>query len=388
MRRSRTAKIMMIIAMSVILISALAYGQSKLAEVPSNLPDTQRDALTKQKAALLEERNILKGRIDIHNKKLVPKNSPEERELHREAENLKSEIQKHEAASKKFNQAVADAKRALEPVKNPQIEKDIQNMDGRVAVQDGVVNPEELRHELLRTFSNVILKRIEQPNKQAREIMQSFKTGEPPNPVKNIDNLAPGDVILVAPETMRERLKDESRQHLKDILISNGINLLDRWGSDNLSSPASHALIFLGERNSKRWYLDNTSTHGPVIKEEKEFLKEYGQRRMDVATLVGQPLSQHEGKELWRGAHELRNTTRYGIWADDRMVCSETSRWLLVRAGRRIPETQSENKKVFGVDTGLNKKKFVDFSPSDYYENQQYFIIHQLGIHRIEKKEP
>ena len=106
MRRSRTGWITTIVAMSVVILSAFAYGQSKLAEVPNNLPDTQRDALTKQKAALLEERNILKSRIDIHNKKLVPKNSPEERELHREAEHLKSEIQKHEAASRKFNQTV------------------------------------------------------------------------------------------------------------------------------------------------------------------------------------------------------------------------------------------------------------------------------------------
>ena len=106
MRRSRTGWITTVVTIFVALLSVFAYGQSKLAEIPSSLPEAQRDALTKQKAALLEERNILKGRIDTHNKKLVPRNSPEERELHREAENLKSEIQKHEAASKKFNQAV------------------------------------------------------------------------------------------------------------------------------------------------------------------------------------------------------------------------------------------------------------------------------------------
>jgi hypothetical protein len=143
----------------------------------------------------------------------------------------------------------------------------------------------------------------------------------------------------------------------------------------------------LGERNGKRWYLDNTGK-GPIIKEESEFLKEYGARKMDVATLVGQPLSRHEGEEMWKGAHELRNMTAYGPskilnWGrDDGMVCSESSRWLLLRAGRRVPETQSENGKILGMDIGLNKKQFVSFSPSDFYANQQYFLVHRLEIRK------
>jgi len=40
------------------------------------------------------------------------------------------------------------------------------------------------------------------------------------------------------------------------------------------------------------------------------------------------------------------------------------------------------------MDTGLNKKQFVTFSPSDFYENQQYFVVHQLGVQRKEEKNP
>jgi hypothetical protein len=254
-----------------------------------------------------------------------------------------------------------------------------------IKVQKGVDNPARLREELLGHFSDAIQKRTSQPNAQAQEILRSFKMKEPPSPVKNISDLAPGDVVLVAPTP--------KGGHLKDALISNGINLLDRWGSDNWTSPASHAAIFLGERNGKRWYLDNTSAHGPVIKEEAEFLKEYGARSMDVATLVGQPLSEHEGQELWKGAHEMRNMTTYGPSRllnlhNDAMVCSETSRWALVRAGRRVPETQSGNAKIFGFDIGFNKKLFVSFSPSDFYEEQQYFVVHQLGMQKKEENKP
>jgi len=256
-----------------------------------------------------------------------------------------------------------------------------------VHIQDGVPDAAHLKKDLLNNFSGLIQKRGEQSNEQAQQIIRSFKTAQPPSPIKTIDNLAPGDVILVAPVMIEEDLKDESKQHLKDVVISNGINLMDRWGSDNWSSPASHAAIYLGERNGKRWYLDNTGK-GPIIKEESEFLKEYGARKMDVATLVGQPLSRHEGEEMWKGAHELRNMTAYGPskilnWGrDDGMVCSESSRWLLLRAGRRVPETQSENGKILGMDIGLNKKQFVSFSPSDFYANQQYFLVHRLEIRK------
>jgi hypothetical protein len=243
------------------------------------------------------------------------------------------------------------------------------------------VNP-KLRQELLGNFPDIISKRNRHPNKQAQNILQSLKNGEPPNPIKNIADLAPGDVILVASSSWKDRKKEGEWEVGKSI----GINFLDKWSSNNWSSPVSHAAIFLGKRNGKRWYFNNTFEHGPVIVEEKDFLREYGQRSMDVATLVGQPLSQHEGQELWKGAHELRNTTTYGIWANDKMVCSEASRWLLLRAGRRVPETRSENVKIKEIDTGLNKKQFVNFSPSDFYEEQQYFVVHQLGLQKIGQK--
>ena len=73
---------------------------------------------------------------------------------------------------------------------------------------------------------------------------------------------------------------------------------------------------------------------------------------------------------------------------NDRMVCSEASRWLLVRAGRRVPKTESEDKEILGVKTRLNKNKFVDFSPSDFYAKQQYFVIHQLGTKKKGETKP
>jgi len=107
-----------LIAMAAIALLALfcisACGQDQipeLAEVPSSLPQLQRDALNKQRAALQAEREALKARVDAHNQKLAPKDSPEEQALRAEAEELKAEIQKHLEASRAFNLAVAFARR-------------------------------------------------------------------------------------------------------------------------------------------------------------------------------------------------------------------------------------------------------------------------------------
>lgn len=245
--------------------------------------------------------------------------------------------------------------------------------DGSVSIQ--------LQRELLGSLSDTIHKRISGTNEQAQEIIKSLKANKPPSlesTVKNIDNLVPGDIILMAPVPF----KDREKAGMKDVLISNGVNLLDRWGSNNRSSPASHAAVFLGEKNGKRWYMDNTSAHGPVIKEEHEFLKEYGQRQMDVATLVGEPISPAEGDAIFKAAHELRDEgITYGI-GENKMVCSDASRWLLLKAGREIPSTQSENAKILGITTRLNKKDFVSYSPADFYDDEQFFVIHSLDLQR------
>jgi len=238
----------------------------------------------------------------------------------------------------------------------------------KIGVPKGTPNPDQFRREMVGTLPEKIEKRTLTPNPQVLGIMKSLKIKEPPSPIKPLKDLQAGDVILVAP------VKLNGSKDLWDVAVSNTIRWADSYAS-NWSSPASHAAIYLGEKNGRRWYLDNTSHPGPVIKEESQFLKEYGARQMDVATLVGQPLSPAEGDRLWQGAHELRETKKYGIWSDDRMVCSEAARWELVRAGRTVPETAGPDKAP-----GFGKSTFVKFSPADFYHNEQYFLIHRLGI--------
>jgi len=230
-----------------------------------------------------------------------------------------------------------------------------------VTVRSQVDNPAQFKYDMLSAYAKTFNERIQTQNDTAQMMIESLNIKEVPSPIKNISNLLPGDVILIAPNGT----------------MSSILNKVDRWASNNSGSTASHTATYLGEKYGKRFYLNNTPETGPVIMEEKDFLKEYGGRGMNVATLVGQPLSQGEGDELWKGAKELAKAGGYGIKAlpaangNDNMVCSEASRWLLLRAGRYIPETK-----------GAIKKPFVTFSPADFYEDQQYFIVHKLGMNK------
>ena len=59
--------------------------------------------------------------------------------------------------------------------------------------------------------------------------------------------------------------------------------------------------------------------------------------------------------------------TKYGIAGSD-MVCSESSRWLLMQVGAYIPETDDHIKK---------KYVHIEFSPADFVKCN-YFIVTPL----------
>jgi hypothetical protein len=120
-----------------------------------------------------------------------------------------------------------------------------------------------------------------------------------------------------------------------------------------------------------------------VLFRSHQFLKEYGQRQMDVATLVGEPISRAEGDAIFKAAHELRDAgIKYGVGSDKRLVCSDASRWLLLQAGRDIPRTEGGPGYPNLITAFVQKKDVVSYSPADYYDQQEYFVIRPLNIER------
>jgi hypothetical protein len=222
----------------------------------------------------------------------------------------------------------------------------------------------EMHRELLTSVSTIIKERGSSPSREGTEILQSLKTNKPPSLDQDpFASLVAGDVILI---------------DRNDMLQSQVINFLDRLASSNSPSQAYHVALFLGERNGKRWFLNNTLASGPVIIQESEFLRMYRGHDMDFARLIGKPISKEEGDHIWEAAHDQRNTQKYGIWFKNRIVCSESARWALMNTGRDIPERTDADVKFLGADTGLNKKEFVKFSPADFYASWKYFIVRPL----------
>ena len=237
-----------------------------------------------------------------------------------------------------------------------------------------VVTP-QMRSELMTSVSSAIQARSSSSSREGTEILQSLKANKPPSLDQDpLANLAAGDVILIDRIPFAER----DKYGWKDTALSQGINFADRLASSNYTSQASHVALFLGARNGKRWFLNNTTEHGPVIIQESEFLRLYSGRDMDFARLIGKPISKEEGDLIWKAAHEQRETKTYGIWSKDRMVCSESARWALMSTGRDIPEQTTGDVKFLGTQSGVNKKEFVNFSPADFYASWKYFIIRPL----------
>jgi hypothetical protein len=132
--------------------------------------------------------------------------------------------------------------------------------------------------------------------------------------------------------------------------------------SGTKASDASHTVLYLKKVNGIRFFLDSIPGEGPRIVPEAYILNKYGQRRMEVAKLA-QPLKEAEGETLYAAARGMRarnmerikenkwlDTTNYGAWGKDNLVCAEADWSLLQAAGRKIPESKDRLKKGLGLD--------------------------------------
>jgi hypothetical protein len=231
---------------------------------------------------------------------------------------------------------------------------------------------ETMQAQWLKNQKQLIEQRLNEPNRYADAIYKSLKTkAPPPLPPRKYDELQPGDVLLISKEDITD--------------ASFWINLGDRITTD-VRSPASHTVLYLKEVKGKKLFLDHTPGKGSHVIDENEFLRTYGNRDILVASsqiAVAQPVREAEAARIWEATKELVkkeadsqkaksgnivDQTGYGFYGNDNMVCSEASRWVLVKSGRDIPETASPLKKLLGIHYG----------PANFYSDDYNFIITPL----------
>jgi len=306
-----------------LVVSTVGYAASipALVKVPDGLSSEVRERLTLRRQELTRQLKSFLADAELFNSLAAEKQT--------DAEYAALEARRNQYISlvKAFNQEVADS--------------------GAASVND--------ERELIR-------QRLQEPNRLCSAVLASLKVKEPPLPYKTFGQLQPGDVLLVAPLEKSSRL----------------LRLGDRLTSWEWGAPASHTVLFLKEVKGRRLFLDNQLGEGPRIITEEEFLKKYAERlpsssvveRREPGMGVAQPLSKEEGDKLWAAAAALAaGDTKFGLYGDEKMVCSEASRWALVKTGQDIPETSSPFKKMLGIYYG----------PANFYADQEHFIISPLG---------
>lgn len=227
--------------------------------------------------------------------------------------------------------------------------------------------------------------RIDSPNRWCKQYINELQRlidannkEEKWNPLKpkSIKDLLPGDVILVEGTD----------------IAGNLIKAADWAFTGSTSSNASHTLTCIREINGKKYFLDNNPSIGAIIISEDQFKEKYDGRGTEIARMVGDPINSQQAKQLWDKAIELQaknnnavifqyrdgndlkkiGGTEYGVFGDD-MVCSKASWELLKATGRKVPLSK-------GWFNGWLKKYTIGFSPADFYENHQYFLITPLDI--------
>lgn len=219
---------------------------------------------------------------------------------------------------------------------------------------------ETMNAEWMQKQRALIEQRLTEPNKYASAIYKSLTTNTPPLPYKRFGELQSGDVLLLGGKG-----------------LSNAIPFADNAiSSGHFESGAAHTVLYLKDVKGKRLFLDNQPGQGPRIISEEEFLETYGSRKADVARLA-QPLRPDEAEKLYEAAKgmaqknnralingHMLDSSNYGVWSKDNVVCSEADWAVIKAAGRDIPESDDKVKVAVGVN----------WSPADY-SNSQYFMV-------------
>jgi hypothetical protein len=230
---------------------------------------------------------------------------------------------------------------------------------------------ENNKEQWLKAKDDTIQQRLKNSGAYFDNLYTSLKTKAPPPLAgKTFNELRPGDVLLIDKDTSK-------------LSFSYWIHKGDEILSSTKSSTSSHTLIYLKSINGKKMFLDNVPNTGSRIISEEEYIYLYGNRNAKIASLtnVAEPLSEKDGEKLYNIARELSDKelkyqstnsktfikgSTYGVQGTD-MVCSEASRWVLIKAGYELPKTDDEIKKLIRME----------YSPADFCKSK-YFMVTPL----------
>lgn len=224
---------------------------------------------------------------------------------------------------------------------------------------------DQMQAEWLRRQQELIRKSVARDKKWRNEVFASMKAIRVPNPAarpKALDDLRPGDILLIGPD---------------DSLIASAIKTadslyraLDYFASGNVSVPelkqgkASHVLTFVRKVKGQLLFLDHT-LEGSRVLNEKELMRRYENRLVYIA----KPQSKVDGRKLWEAAKEaaLQQKSDYGVFGSS-VVCSERA---AIAVAKATGVAMDKERHGFGLGG-------VDITPSDFFDEKhigKFFLV-------------
>jgi hypothetical protein len=278
---------------------------------------------------------------------------------------------------------IDDLKRGLQSQESTVARQDLKSEIERQAHSRLIVQKEQeefdkMNEAWLKRQQEFIREAANQDRKWKNEVLASIKAIRVPSPVftpKTLDDLHPGDILLIAPD---------------DSLTSQGIvrvdplyRAIDYFSSGHVSEPevkkgrVSHALAVVRTVNGEILFLDHTGEGSRILNRE-DYVRKYGQREFYVA----RPQAKVDGRELWGAAREaaLKKNSDYGLFGQN-VVCSERAAIAVAKA-TQLP-LQDEHHRL-GKRLGP-----VDITPNDFFDGEhvgKYFLISGSPILPSEKR--
>ncbi|MBN1140982.1 MAG: hypothetical protein JXB25_04170 [Deltaproteobacteria bacterium] len=250
---------------------------------------------------------------------------------------------------------------------------------GRKPAADPVVRQEQddfdrMQAQWLRNQQELIRQSVAHNRKWRNEALDSIQRTKVPNPAARpqaMDDLQPGDVLLIGPD---------------DSLIAGAIKkadplyrALDYFAAGRVSAPkaeqgkATHVLTFVKKVKGKMLFLDHT-LEGSRILDEEALTQKYGNRSLYIA----KPQAKIDGRKLWEAAREaaLKKKSDYGLVGAS-VVCSERAAIAVAKASDLKMDKEQHG---FGLGP-------VDITPSDFFDEKhvgKFFLIstQPIMLHR------
>ena len=328
----------------------VAVRLTKIATVPEDLPEAVRTELNQRRMRLDTVRSKIKQQVEeINALPSVPRGSAEAARRLRELQRLAREAEGCSAAVRQFNADVeAKSEQGLFQASRQAWVTAMRSLMITSSVARTKALTAEIMEALTTTKGQVALAKLP----------------------KTLEDLAPGDVLLMAPDV-------DSRASRAIPSLDQEYRAISAFYSDDPKirhkdgHPIAHTVLFLRTVKGTRLYLDHQLDEGTRVINEREFQARYARRLSHVAI----PQVAVDGEQLWSAAKKaaLHSTKRdYGI-GGNALVCSEKDTAILVFAyGGRLDSIYE----MVGGKGGL-----IEMTPSDFFHERlqgEYFVVAPL----------